>query len=221
MSGPRPRRVGILAGTFDPVHKGHVSFALQAAEAAGLDEVAFLPEIKPRGKLSVTHVSHRIAMLRLAIAGHPSLTLLELPDKQFTTGKSLPRLRGAYPDDRLLMLIGTDVLEHISVWPLARTLLESTGLIVAVRGQKDEAHAHKLIANLPVQPPETHVIVSHFKSVSSRHIREAFQTGKPPEGELATIRRYIGDNWLYQSSLRPKTGKQKPGRPTPPKRRKP
>ena len=191
------KRIGIYAGTFDPVHKGHVSFGLQAIAAAGLDEVTFLPEIKPRGKIDVTHISHRIAMLKLALHGHPKLSLLELPDKQFTVASSLPRLHTAYPNDTLLLLIGTDVLEHISVWPLIRHLLVSTGLVVAVRGQKDEAHAHRLISQLPVQPPETHVLTSQYKTVSSRHIREALQSSKEPEGELTSIKSYIKDNWLY------------------------
>ena len=65
------KRIGIFAGTFDPVHKGHISFALQAIEAAGLDEVVFLPEPRPRHKQSVTDQSHRIAMINLAIKAYP------------------------------------------------------------------------------------------------------------------------------------------------------
>src|SRR6185436_19512858 len=147
------RRVGIFAGSFDPVHKGHISFALQAIEAAKLDRVVFVPDPLPRRKPAITHIAHRTAMLKLGLTGHTKLGLLELPDKHFTVASSLPRLNKAFPGDELLLLTGTDVLEHISIWPLVTTMLSRVGLVVAARGRVDEQHAHKLIGNLPVKPP--------------------------------------------------------------------
>ncbi len=193
------KRVGILAGTFDPVHKGHISFALQALEAAGLDKVLFVPEPRPRHKQDVTHQSHRIAMLKLATKAYPKLGVLELPDKQFTVGTSLPRLIKEYPHAQILMLIGTDVLGHISVWPNTRQLLKKVGLVVAVRGQKDERQAFQLLASLPVEPPESHVLVSNFKLVSSRDIKDAIKAGDKPEGMLSTVNTYAKDHWIYAS----------------------
>jgi len=195
------KRIGIFSGTFDPVHKGHISFALQAIEAAGLDEVLFVPEPRPRHKQSVTHQSHRIAMINLAIKAYPKLGLLELPDKQFSVATSLPRLVQKYPDAQLLMLIGTDVLGHISVWPNTRQLLKKVGLVVAVRGEKDERHAFQLLSQLPVEPSESHVIVSNFKAISSRDIRDAVKSGYMPDGMLSTVNKYAKANWLYQSVL--------------------
>lgn len=193
------KRIGVFSGTFDPVHKGHISFALQALEAAGLDKVIFVPEPKPRHKHDVTHQSHRIAMIKLAIKAYPKLGLLELPDKQFTVGTSLPRLIQKYPDAQLLMLIGTDVLGHISVWPNTRQLLKKVGLVVAVRGQKDERQAFQLLAQLPVEPPESHILVSNFKQVASRDIRDALKAGEVPEGMLASVTRYSKEFWLYST----------------------
>lgn len=193
------RRIGILAGTFDPVHKGHISFALQAMEAAGLDKVLFVPEPRPRHKQDVTHQSHRIEMLKLATKAYPKLDVLELPDKQFTVATSLPRLIKKYPDAQLLMLIGTDVLGHISVWPNTRQLLKKVGLVVAVRGEKDERQAFQLLGSLPVEPPESHVLVSNFKQVSSRDIRDAIKTGDKPDGMLAGVSAYTKEHWLYAS----------------------
>jgi len=193
------KRIGIFAGTFDPVHKGHISFALQAIEAAGIEEVVFVPEPRPRHKQSVTHQSHRIAMINLAIKAYPKLKILELPDKQFTVATSLPRLIQKYPDAQLLMLIGTDVLSHISVWPHAKTLLKKVGLVVAVRGEKDERHALQLLASLPVEPPESHVLVSNFKHISSRDIRDALKAGDKPEGMLSTGTAYAKKHWIYSS----------------------
>jgi nicotinate-nucleotide adenylyltransferase len=193
------KRIGILAGTFDPVHKGHISFALQAIETAGLDKVIFLPEPRPRHKLGVTHNSHRISMIQLAIKAYKKLDIMELPDKQFTIGSSLPRIIQVNPDATILMLIGTDVLAHISVWPHVRQMLKSVGLVIAVRGEKDERQAFQLLANLPVEPPETHVLVSNYKSVSSRAIRAQIAAGEDPEGMLDSAAKYASKKWLYQS----------------------
>lgn len=193
------KRIGILAGTFDPVHKGHISFALQAIEAAGLDMVAFVPEPKPRHKHDVTHISHRISMLQIACTAHPTLSVFALPDKQFTVATSLPRLVKQYPDAQLFMLIGTDVLAHISVWPLAKALLRQVGLVVAVRGQKDERQALLLLAALPVEPLESHVIISNYKSTASRDIRAAVTSGKTPEGMLEATAAYAREHWLYST----------------------
>ncbi|MDB5183123.1 MAG: Cytidyltransferase-related protein [Candidatus Saccharibacteria bacterium] len=181
------------------MHKGHISFALQSLETAGLDEVVFVPEPRPRYKGDVTHQSHRIAMINLAIKAYPKLGVLELPDKQFTVGTSLPRLIQKYPDAQLLMLIGTDVLSHISVWPNVKALLKKVGLVVAVRGEKDERHAFQLLANLPVEPPETHVLVSNFKAVAARDIRDAIRSGDKPNGMLESVNQYAKKNWIYES----------------------
>jgi nicotinate-nucleotide adenylyltransferase len=197
--GQPAQRIGVYSGTFDPVHKGHISFALQALQAAGLDRVVFVPEPRPRHKQDVTHLSHRIEMIKLAIKAYPKLDILELPDKQFTVATSLPRLIQAYPDAQLLMLVGTDVLGHISVWPHSRTLLKKVGLVVAVRGEKDERQAFQLLASLPVEPPETHVLISSFKQVAARDIRDSIRSGDKPEGMLSSVEKYAKEHWLYDS----------------------
>lgn len=193
------KRIGILAGTFDPVHKGHISFALQAVQAAGLDKVCFVPEPLPRHKADVTHLSHRIAMLKLAVKAYPKLDVIELPDKQINVKSSLPRLRQKFPEAQLMLLIGTDVLSHISVWPYVRTLLKDVGLIVAVRGQKDERQAFQLLSQLPVEPPESHVLVSNYKMAASREIRTNLKAGKAAEDMLKTVQAYANQHWLYTS----------------------
>jgi nicotinate-nucleotide adenylyltransferase len=202
------KRIGILAGTFDPVHKGHISFALQAIEAAGLDRVYLLPEPLPRHKQDVTHVSHRIAMLKLATKAYPKISVLELPDKQFSIKSSLPRLKQKFPQEQLMLLIGTDVLGHISVWPFVQTMLKEIGLVVAVRGQKDERQAFQLLSQLPIEPPESHVIVSRYKMAAARTIRENLKSGEAAEHMLETVQLYVQEHWLYPA-IQSKTGRKK------------
>ena len=66
-------RVGIYPGAFDPVHKGHIAFALAAITAHQLDKVFFLPEPSPRHKQGVKALDHRVEMVRLATANDPRI----------------------------------------------------------------------------------------------------------------------------------------------------
>src|SRR5438046_2070169 len=106
------KRVGIYSGTFDPVHIGHVGFALQAIEAAQLDHVVFLPEQVPRGKVGVTDIAHRAAMLERTIAPYRQLSLRLLDDvPQFCVQGTLPALRQVFGSDELVLLLGSDVVK--------------------------------------------------------------------------------------------------------------
>src|SRR5581483_3364510 len=87
------KRIGIYSGVFDPVHAGHIGFALQAVERAGLDKVYFLPERRPYHKQGVEHFGHRVAMLKRATRPHPALSVLELEDISFTVERTLPKLQ--------------------------------------------------------------------------------------------------------------------------------
>lgn len=199
MANRKERRIGIFSGTFDPVHKGHISFALQAITEAGLDKVVFIPEPKPRHKHEVTHIGHRLAMLELALKVCPNLDVMELPDKQFTVKSSLPRIKKQFPECELVMLVGTDVLKHISVWPYAKVLLKDVGLVVAARGQADERHALALLSQLPVEPPESHVVVSQHKMMSSSAIRADLKAGRETDEVLKTVKKYAAEHWIYTS----------------------
>ena len=77
-------RVGIYAGTFDPVHVGHISFALQSLTAANLDSIYFAPERRPRNKQQVEHFAHRVAMIKRAIRPYRKFAILELVDTSFS-----------------------------------------------------------------------------------------------------------------------------------------
>jgi cytidyltransferase-like protein len=72
-------RIGIYSGTFDPVHAGHMAFALQAMQEAKLDRLYFLPERRPRYKQGVEHFAHRVAMLERAILKNQALSKKKLP----------------------------------------------------------------------------------------------------------------------------------------------
>lgn len=190
-------RIGIYSGSFDPVHKGHVTFALDAINSARLDRVYFAPEAKPRSKPGITHAAHRLAMIRLSVRLHRNLDLLDLPDKYFSANTTLPRLKQVFPDDELLLLVGSDVLEHMHNWPGVEFLLKHMGLVVAVRGQDDIANALQYASRLPAIPREFHIIESTKPELASRYIRHSLAAGNGSPDILPSVHAYAKHHWLY------------------------
>jgi nicotinate-nucleotide adenylyltransferase len=128
------KRIGIYAGTFDPVHNGHVGFALAAKDAAKLDEVVFLPEKVPRGKQHVTGLTHRFALLQRALAPYHGLTVRLLNVDQFCVRGTLPALREMFGDAALVLLLGSDVVKTFpDRWANLDELFSAMELVIGLR----------------------------------------------------------------------------------------
>ncbi len=162
----------------------------------------FLPEQQPRRKDGVTHCAHRIAMLKLALKPYKRLKLLELPDRQFSVQKTLPRLQKHFKDAELYMLVGSDMVEMlispraVEQWPDMRRLLQTMTLVVAIRGKRLKEEDRQKVNMLQ---PNAIVFASHRPLVSSRDIRQALIRGKRHRELLNSIEAYIKKNWLYVS----------------------
>jgi len=192
-------RIGIYAGTFDPVHAGHVTFALQALKAANLDKLYFLPERRPRGKQHVEHFGHRVAMLRRASAPHRQFEVLELVDVSFSVERTLPRLQRQFKNSELVFLFGSDVLPGLQDWPKADLLLANAELVIGLRHQDDRDSVHRIIEAWPTQPKALTMFASYAPDVSSGRVREALRQRKPADGLLTSVERYSDRHWLYVS----------------------
>lgn len=192
-------RIGIYAGTFDPVHAGHVTFALQSLKAAKLDKIYFLPERRPRSKQHVEHFGHRVAMLKRALQPHSALSVIELVDVSFSVEKTLPKLNRRFPSTQLVFLFGSDVVSGLQAWPKAERLLAGHELVIGLRHQENRQEMHKIVENWPVQPPAVTIFPSYAPEVSSGRIREALRLRKKAPGVLKSVERYSDRNWLYVS----------------------
>lgn len=191
------QRIGIYSGSFDPIHKGHISFALSAIDDAKLDKVYFLVEALPRHKPGITHLAHRIAMLRLATRAHTKLSVLELPDKRFAVATTLPRILARFKGDELFMLMGSDVLEHLAKWPMSEELLSHAGLVVGLRAGTDISDTLALATAMPKPLKELHVIESPEPTIASKQIRHSFREKHPSNAVLPSVSKYIEMQWLY------------------------
>ncbi|HSW85298.1 MAG TPA: nicotinate-nicotinamide nucleotide adenylyltransferase [Candidatus Saccharimonadales bacterium] len=193
------KRIGIYAGTFDPVHAGHITFALQSIKAAGLDEIYFLPERQPRNKQGVEHFGHRVAMLKLAIKPHPQFKILDLPDINFSVTRTLPRLAKRFPKSQLVFLFGSDILSDLHEWPEIDKLLKISELIIGLRADADRQKIHKIVEEWPIQPLALTMFSSFAPEISSGRVRQALSGHMAAEGLLRSVERYSDRNWLYVS----------------------
>ncbi|MEX3613234.1 MAG: nicotinate-nucleotide adenylyltransferase [Burkholderia gladioli] len=138
---PPPRWIGILGGTFDPIHDGHLALARHFAEVLALTELVLMPAGQPYQKRDVSAAGHRLAMTRAAAAS------LALPGTQVTvatdeiehegptyTAETLLRWRERVgPEASLSLVIGADQLVRLDTWRDWRRLFELAHLCVATR----------------------------------------------------------------------------------------
>lgn len=190
-------RIGIYAGTFDPVHAGHVTFALQAVKAARLDKVYFMPEREPRRKVGVEHYGHRYAMLQRAVRPHAHLAVLDTTDKYFSVTRTLPRLQQLFPHDELVLLLGSDVVQYLPQWQHIDTLVKSTSFCIGLRAGAERRGIEQMFSQLGL-PPERLIMVESFAAdVTSSGIRDALRARRTVRGLLTSVYKYARKEWLY------------------------
>lgn len=193
------QRIGIYTGVFDPVHSGHLSFALQALDEVRLDEVYFLPERKPRFKPGAEHYGHRVAMLRHAIQPYTQLAIAEVVDKQFTVKRTLTHLRQISPDAILVFLMGADVFVKMPDWKDINRLVQGTEFVVSVRSQDELKAVLATIQMLHIPSKSIRILDSLRPEVSSTKMRYAIRRNKYVDGLLASVAKYAKREWLYAS----------------------
>lgn len=136
------KRVGIMGGTFDPIHHAHIALAECAKAQLSLDEVWFMPAGDPYLKRSrkVSPAADRAAMTALAIEGHPGFRLsrLEMERSGETyTSETLTILHAQYPDVHFYFIVGSDSLYQLERWHAPETILRLATLVAAEREYAD------------------------------------------------------------------------------------
>jgi nicotinate-nucleotide adenylyltransferase len=135
--------IGILGGTFDPIHYGHLRLALELREALGLAEVRLVPNgVPPHRGPARTDGARRAAWIRAAIAGEPGLALdtreLERPGPSYTVD-TLRALRAELPDTPLCLVLGMDAFAGFLQWRAPEQVLELAHLLLVPRPQAQVA----------------------------------------------------------------------------------
>lgn len=145
-------RIGLLGGTFNPVHRGHLRVAEEVLEKAGLNRVLLIPShIPPHKTLTdVASPEDRLAMIRLALAGkrHFEASSIEIDGK----GKSysivtVKKIGSAYPGARVFFIVGVDAFLEIETWRSYSRLLEQCHFIVVSRPRYRLADAASVLGD--------------------------------------------------------------------------
>lgn len=130
--------IGLMGGTFNPVHLAHLRIAEEAREGCGLDRVVFIPAADPPHKRLAGDVPFqlRCEMVRLAIAGNPDFELSDIEGQRGGKSYSIDTIdafRLQYPRDRLFFIIGSDSFLEIGMWHRYADIFRLCSLIVIER----------------------------------------------------------------------------------------
>ena len=210
-AAPAGRRIGILGGTFDPVHSAHLAVADQALRHLNLDRILFMPCATPPHKpdRSILPTEHRLAMLERAIAGdrHFELSTLELDRGGISyTWDTLEALRQADPEDRFYFILGADALAGLDSWHRARDLVSRYSLIVCDRipamaseNPLPDWISERIRSDETDDEPSILQLQGRLPAISSRQIRNHISEGLPIDTLVPpAVDRYIRDLGLYQ-----------------------
>ena len=200
----REYRLGIMGGTFDPIHYGHLVTAEQAREALALDLVLFMPAGSPAFKQDreVTSPEDRYAMTVLATAANPSFYAsrfeIDRPGVTYTVD-TLKALRSAYPENvHLYFITGADAIIDIVTWHDAAEIANLATLIAATRPGYDIRQAQARIAASGIDFDVRYIQIPAL-AISSTNIRDRVRLGKSIRYLTSeSVMGYINKNRLYR-----------------------
>jgi nicotinate-nucleotide adenylyltransferase len=192
----RPPRIGVMGGTFDPIHHGHLVAASEVAQSHDLDEVIFVPTGEPTYKSNVTPAEHRYLMTVIATASNPRFTVSRVDidrSKPTFTIDTLRDIRRERRDADLYFITGADAIAQILSWKDVDELWELAHFVAVSRP------GHVLsVSGLPEQ--DVSLLEVPALAISSTDCRDRVRRGFPvwylvPDGVV----QYISKHHLYRS----------------------
>jgi nicotinate-nucleotide adenylyltransferase len=190
--GESVAKIGILGGTFNPPHIGHLIIAEEVLEKQNLDEVWFMPNSQPPHKTTETSAHDRVEMVKLAISNHSSFRVctveLDLEGPSYTA-ETMKKLCAMYPQHEFYFIIGADSVESLSSWYEIDDLLKLVTFIAVKRpGFVMESPYDNEI--LQVETP--------MIDVSSTDLRKRIKNNKNYTYlTVEAVRNYIKEHGLY------------------------
>jgi nicotinate-nucleotide adenylyltransferase len=194
-------KIGIMGGTFDPIHLGHLIAAESAREAAGLDEVWFIPTFIPPHKSTPPKASAemRLAMVQLAIADHPSFKAVDyeiVRGGASYTVDTVQMLKEKHPGISFYYLIGADMVMYLPKWMRIEEIIQGVSFI-GLQRPGFEVELDQLPKHLA---DKVQIAVMPQIDISSTSIRERISLGQSIRYRVCEqVRVYMEANRLYES----------------------
>ncbi|WEV71784.1 nicotinate-nucleotide adenylyltransferase [Bifidobacterium sp. ESL0790] len=197
----RLRRIGIMGGTFDPIHNGHLVAASEVAWVYHLDEVIFVPTGRPAFKLdkTVTNAEDRYLMTVIATASNPKFTVsrvdIDRPGVTYTID-TLQDIHALYPDAELFFITGADAVAEILSWKDAGKMFDLAHFVAVSRPGYTSPERLRPSLKAKVDTLEIPAL-----AISSTDVRQRSFEGEPiwylvPDGVV----QYIAKHGLYQQT---------------------
>lgn len=209
-------KIGLLGGTFNPVHRGHLSLGLEVKLAFHLDKVLFILSARPPHKQTIRMpaASIRWQMLKAALQPFPDLVPcdIEMNRDQFSwTYETVSQLRHLYPHDELYFISGSEGFLNIPTWKRYKQLLCAIPFIVILRGAHDRQRVRDLLKKENIIPltdpvamsdlPLVYLFSYHSDTIhlSSTMIRERVKSNASIEGMVPKeVIKIMEENKLYE-----------------------
>lgn len=206
------KRIGIMGGTFNPIHNGHLAIAEQAREQFLLEKVLFIPSGVPYMKdlQAVLPVQTRCEMTAAAIAEKPYFELSDIEAVDAAQGKNtytyetLQKLKSADPDAAYYFILGADSLYDMEHWKNPDFIFQYCTVLAAVRGEEKEASLRgKLAGQIRYLQEKYHASIAMLKmegmELSSTQIRSCIKEGKSIQKMVPeAVAAYIQKHHLYE-----------------------
>lgn len=197
------QELGVIGGTFDPIHIGHLVVAQRSMEELGLDGVIFVPAGTPPHKLDRHHtaVEHRMAMTRLAIAGNYRFSISDRdirPDRPSYTVDLLRDLKADYPDANLTFIIGGDSLRDFPTWHDPEGIVRLARIAVVRRpGAEVPESVYEEVRGLR---EAAHMVDAPLLDVSATDLRARASRGQSIQYLVPdAVWAYVRERQLYRS----------------------
>lgn len=200
------KKIGILGGTFNPIHNGHLALGQAAMEQYDLEEIWLMPSKLPPHKshFAILSEEHRLTMTKLAAQTNENFIAsdFELKREGLTyTADTLELLTKEYPDYKFYFIVGGDSLIKFKSWRRPERILELATLLGAGRAGYEESAVNRAAKDLQNQFPKAEIgtIILNDYPISSNEIREAFYTGAPER-----VKQYLPESvwdFLQQHNL--------------------
>ena len=192
-------RLGILGGTFDPIHLGHIKVAEFCLKKLNLDLILFIPSGNPPLKKASADYIHRLEMVKLAIKKYKYFKVSELEKKKYEkdptyTYDTLKTIKKLYPKAEVIFLIGEDNVTELKRWYKYNELFNYAKFVVLSR----DVNSRKTFANLEYYN-KLQFLNMPLIDISSNTIRNNIMNNLPVDGLLPKdVEKYIIDNRLYR-----------------------
>lgn len=201
------KAIGILGGTFNPIHNAHLAMAESALKQAELDEIWFMPSKNPPHKSNgeIVAQEHRSKMIQLAIGSNPYFIFsdYELQRDGITyTAETLKKLKKDYPQYIFHFIMGGDSFFHLEEWYHPEEILSNCKILAISRdgATTEQMQHHKEYLNEKYQG-NIQIIKMETMDISSTKIRQEIQKGNDTSYVPKKVLEYIQNHQLYQHPI--------------------